>query len=1138
MPIKLKTGDSSWSTLKKVWGKTGVSTWSPAKAVFAKLATGWQQIWPGDTPAVSLTDPIDIRLTGYNGARAVSPEYINTVLYGNDGSFTGTTPITISNRKMYISEDNTGTSTRYLIESVDKYDVTSNSEANIGYKRYMADGWWLFYQLTATNISGDTIAYSPPIKLIRQIPTASTYTLAEDYSLLPTFATYTFDVTVSDLWYKAADLSRSYVVWWENTTTSPGGTQLQKTYLNQISNYSTTRSGSYSEYNGTGTTYSSFDIYTKMGEPTAGKYIVAELVLVNSYTDHYNITQSYYRSSGTQAAFGSVSILDSENNSALDRRDNLPVSASFAHVVNVMGVNASTSYRVRYRIYNNQASTNIYYNPDTGASGSSGMWKTFSNTGGDDGSSYISDITSTSANSVTLTDYYWIDETKFPPVTYTDSIFGAQYPKWALEVEISAVTNGVRTYAWPGLNYNSENLSPASDLSISATPASGAPPLSITFNGSTTPVPNLSGYRAYPRAYKINWGDGTGDSGWQYFSSGYNNTYTISHTYSSAGTYYPTIITMPYNTINNTTVNVISRPTAPSYLTASTDLSDGVQLNWQNTGANYYEIYWGSTQGGGPVNQSSYADFGQLNEITTNSYKDTTIAAGATRYYRVRARNNSTATGEYTSDWTPTYGANGIVGTRVLITPSVPTGLSGYGNGTGNLQTITLNWNSASNAAKYELYYNGTGTTPSDSYPADFPQSGSSDITSTTFTTPYQSFSAGTTYYWWVRSVSSGGVKSAWSSRATVVTNSQLYTVTWAPNGGSVSPTTATFTAGGYVVAPTPTRAGYTLNGWYDTSALDWNYFVSAGNLFYPPSRDITMIARWSVAVSAPTNSTAPTLTPTSIAVGTTLTAGRGTWNNTPTSYDVRIYRGTQFVSTGETLVASGTGTSVTYTVTQADYDSGQRYFKVYVNATNSGGSSGFVGGDERGPIATPLAIPSTPTGLSATTNRTTDVFISWNASAGATTYEIWWGGQPSDSSPPDFYPGSATYYFDSGIPQGSSRTYYVRARNAAGASPWSGGVSGTRTNPVVVVNPPTGLSINLSYSSGPSWSGSWSASGATSYSWSFYTASDSSGSNMTFRSSGSGTSMSYSGGSQIWGKVYVTATNSGGSISGESAWT
>jgi hypothetical protein len=97
--------------------------------------------------------------------------------------------------------------------------------------------------------------------------------------------------------------------------------------------------------------------------------------------------------------------------------------------------------------------------------------------------------------------------------------------------------------------------------------------------------------------------------------------------------------------------------------------------------------------------------------------------------------------------------------------------------------------------------------------------------------------------------------------------------------------------------------------------------------------------------------------------------------------------------------------------------------------------------------------------------------------------------------------------------------------------------VTGTRTNPVVVVSPPSGLSINLSYSGGPSWSGSWSASGATSYSWTFYTADNSSGSNMTFKSSGSGTSMSFSGGTQVWGKVYVTATNSGGSINGESGW-
>lgn len=120
-----------------------------------------------------------------------------------------------------------------------------------------------------------------------------------------------------------------------------------------------------------------------------------------------------------------------------------------------------------------------------------------------------------------------------------------------------------------------------------------------------------------------------------------------------------------------------------------------------------------------------------------------------------------------------------------------------------------------------------------------------------------------------------------------------------------------------------------------------------------------TSIGPFSAPVLAPTNATAPTLTPTSISVGTLLTAGVGTWNNTPTSYDIRIYRGTANVSTGETLVASGTSTSLTYTVTLADYNSGQLYFRTYVNASNSGGSSGFVAGQERGPIATPVSVPT-----------------------------------------------------------------------------------------------------------------------------------------------------------------------------------
>jgi hypothetical protein len=1135
MPIYTKKSNGTWSTnAKKVFVKASDGLWKSAARLFAKTVNGWVLMWPGDGPAINQNDPINIRSGGYNGAVVESPQYINAVLYGHDNngaSVVGDQPISILTRKMKIATDDTGNTERKDLESTDIYNLTSNSEANVAEKRYYADNWWLFYQLTASNVwsppPGTTLYSFPPIKIIRQVPTASVYTLAEDYSLLPYFATYTFDVTVSDLWYKAADLSRSYVAWWENTTASPGGTQLQKTYLDDIANYSTTRSNAtYAEYDGSGTSYNSFDIYQSNGEPTPGKYIVAELVLINSYTDHYNAPQSYYRSSGTQAAFGAVSILDYEGNSALDRRDNLPVSASFAHVVNITGTNSSTVYRARYRIYNNQASTNTYYNPSTGASGSSGMWKTFSSTGGDDGSSYISSIVDTSSNSVTLTDYYSIDETLFPPVTYTDSIFGSQYPKWALEVEISALSGGVRTYAWPGLNYNSYNVSPASDLSISANPSGGGTPLTVTFSGTTTPFPNISGYRAYPVAYKINWGDGTGDSGWNYFSSSYNNSYSISHTYYTGGTYNATVTTMPDYTTNSVSVEAVSIPSPPSFLTATTNRGDGVYLEWQNVGANYYEIYWQSIQGGGPVNQSSYADFGQLNEITTNSYLDTTISAGGTRYYRVRARNSSTANGSYTSNWYPNYGSNGITGTRALITPNVPTGLSGSPVGNGANQKISLSWNSALNASYYELYYNGTGTTPDAGFAGDYGSDGS--ITGTSFTTPYDSYAASTTYYWWVRSVSSSGLKSAWSSRISVITNRQQFTVTWNANGGSVSPSSSTTDSNGYVTTPTPTRSGYSFNGWYDRPTGDYTYGPISGGISWLAPSTITMYARWSVALPG---------TPTSLSATTTRSDGVNltfSGSNLATSYDI-------FWNTSQTATPSSSASPDFTGVTSPYLDttiSGGVTRWYWVRGRNADGVSAWYPATNgvTGTRTVSIPLPSTPTGLTATTNRTTDVYLSWNASSSATTYEIWWGGPPSDSSTPDFYPGSATSYFDNTISQGSSRTYYVRARNSTGASSWSSGATGTRAS-APVVSAPTGLSINLSFSSGPSWSGSWSATGATSYSWTFYTATDSSGSGMTFRSSGSGTSMSYSGGTQVWGKVYVTATNSGGSTSGESGW-
>jgi hypothetical protein len=146
-------------------------------------------------------------------------------------------------------------------------------------------------------------------------------------------------------------------------------------------------------------------------------------------------------------------------------------------------------------------------------------------------------------------------------------------------------------------------------------------------------------------------------------------------------------------------------------------------------------------------------------------------------------------------------------------------------------------------------------------------------------------------------------------------------------------------------------------------------------------------------AATPPSNTSLPTLTPTTINVGTTLTAGVGTWTGTaPITYDLRIYRGTAGVLTSETLVKSaGNVTSTTYTITQADYDSGQRYFRTYVTASNAGGTVTNLGGQERGPAGIVVAVPT----------NTSQPTLSGNLATGSTlTFGVGsWSGSPTSYS-------------------------------------------------------------------------------------------------------------------------------------------
>ena len=252
-------------------------------------------------------------------------------------------------------------------------------------------------------------------------------------------------------------------------------------------------------------------------------------------------------------------------------------------------------------------------------------------------------------------------------------------------------------------------------------------------------------------------------------------------------------------------------------------------------------------------------------------------------------------------------------------------------------------------------------------------------------------------------------------------------------------------------------RTGYTFGGWSIGGVT-----YSAGSS-YTPSANVTATAIWNQNLPpVPVNTSAPTLSG-GLAVGTTFTFGVGSWSNSPTSYDLRLYRGTPGVVTSETLVKSaGNVTSSTYVIPQSDFDdpNNRKYYRAFASATNAGGTSNggiLTPGQELGPITTGATIPGTPTGV--TLNGAG--LVGWTASAGATSYEIEFFTAQSGTGL-SARPTTATGYTVTGITgtsyqlgstgstQYASPNNYarvrVRARNTVGPSSYSGWVPSATT--------------------------------------------------------------------------------------------
>jgi hypothetical protein len=225
-------------------------------------------------------------------------------------------------------------------------------------------------------------------------------------------------------------------------------------------------------------------------------------------------------------------------------------------------------------------------------------------------------------------------------------------------------------------------------------------------------------------------------------------------------------------------------------------------------------------------------------------------------------------------------------------------------------------------------------------------------------------------------------------------------------------------------------EAGTPLSGLLATMPVRWQYSMATNSLT-PRLDPLTVGAEdYGAAEGAPPAPTGLTATAGSASVSLSWTASTGA-----TSYNV--YRGTTSGGEGATPIATGI-TTTSYPDT--GLTNGQEYF-YEVAAVNSAGTSAM----SNEASATPEApAPPAPTGLTATAG-TASVSLSWTASTGATSYNVYRGTTAGGESATPIATGiTTTAYPDTGLTNGQIYYYEVAAVNSAGTSPMSNEASAT----------------------------------------------------------------------------------------------
>jgi fibronectin type 3 domain-containing protein len=337
--------------------------------------------------------------------------------------------------------------------------------------------------------------------------------------------------------------------------------------------------------------------------------------------------------------------------------------------------------------------------------------------------------------------------------------------------------------------------------------------------------------------------------------------------------------------------------------------------------------------------------------------------------------------------------------------PAAPTGLSATA---GNSQ-VNLSWTASSGATSYNVY---RGTTAG----GESTTAITTGLTGTSYTDT--GLTNGTTYYYTVAALNSSGTSGMSNeTSATPVSNTGSGGVSINCGGVAASPFVADvdFTGG----------ATASVTNTIDTSLL-------TGTV--PPQAVLQSNRYGSFTYTIP-NLTANASYPVSLyfAEEYWTASGKRTFNvsingtNVLTNFDIYATAGAAFKAVQKSFTATA--------------DSAGQIVITTTNVTDNAQINGIVVGSGSGGGG---SAPAAPTGLSATAGNS-QVSLSWTASSGATSYNVYRGTTAGGESTTAIATGvTGTAYTNTGLTNGTTYYYKVAAVNSSGTSAMSNEASAT----------------------------------------------------------------------------------------------